>query len=76
MGQLTGSIAHELNQPLTGILSNAQAAEMMLKRGECDYDELTEIMAEIVADKKRRRDRFRQSTETGFRFNRSWSTSS
>jgi PAS domain S-box-containing protein len=53
MGQLTGSIAHELNQPLTGILSNAQAAEMMLKRGECDYDELTEIMAEIVADTKR-----------------------
>jgi C4-dicarboxylate-specific signal transduction histidine kinase len=53
MGQLTGSIAHELNQPLTGILSNAQAAEMMLERGECDYDELAEIMAEIVADTKR-----------------------
>jgi len=53
MGQLTGSIAHELNQPLTGILSNAQAAEMMLKRGECDHDELAEIMAEIVADTKR-----------------------
>jgi len=53
MGQLTGSIAHELNQPLTGILSNAQAAEMMLKRGECDFDELAEIMAEIVADTKR-----------------------
>jgi len=53
MGQLTGSIAHELNQPLTGILSNAQAAEMMLKRGECDFDELAEIMAEIVTDTKR-----------------------
>ena len=53
MGQLTGSIAHELNQPLTGILSNAQAAEMMLKRGECDFDELAEIMSEIVADTKR-----------------------
>jgi len=53
MGQLTGSIAHELNQPLTGILSNAQAAEMMLERGECDFDELAEIMAEIVADTKR-----------------------
>jgi signal transduction histidine kinase len=53
MGQITGSIAHELNQPLTGILSNAQAAEMMLERGECDYDELAEIMAEIVADTKR-----------------------
>jgi C4-dicarboxylate-specific signal transduction histidine kinase len=53
MGQLTGSIAHELNQPLTGILSNAQAAEMMLKRGDCDFDELAEIMSEIVADTKR-----------------------
>jgi PAS domain S-box-containing protein len=53
MGQLTGSIAHELNQPLTGILSNAQAVEMMLKRGECDFDELAEIMSEIVADTKR-----------------------
>ena len=29
--QLTGAIAHELNQPLTGILSNAQAAEILIK---------------------------------------------
>ena len=53
MGQLTGSIAHELNQPLTGILSNAQAAELLLESGQWDSDELAEIMAEIVSDTKR-----------------------
>jgi PAS domain S-box-containing protein len=53
MGQLTGSIAHELNQPLTGILSNAQAAEMMINSGQWDNEELAEIMADIVADTKR-----------------------
>jgi C4-dicarboxylate-specific signal transduction histidine kinase len=53
MGQLTGSIAHELNQPLTGILSNAQAAELMIKSGKWKNEELAEILAEIVADTKR-----------------------
>jgi hypothetical protein len=53
MGQLTGSISHELNQPLTGILSNAQAAELLLESGRADYDELKVIVAEIVSDTKR-----------------------
>ena len=53
MGKLTGSISHELNQPLTGILSNAQAAEIMIKKGQCEHDELADIMAEIAADAKR-----------------------
>jgi PAS domain S-box-containing protein len=53
MGQLTGSISHELNQPLTGILSNAQAAELLIERGQLERDEMAEIMAEIVADAKR-----------------------
>ena len=53
MGQLTGSIAHELNQPLTGILGNAQAAELMLKSGRWETAELEEILAEIIADTKR-----------------------
>ena len=53
MGQLTGSIAHELNQPLTGILSNAQAAELILQ-GDCwERNELAEIMTDIVVDTKR-----------------------
>ena len=53
LGQLTGSIAHELNQPLTGILSNAQAAELLINSGQWEREELAEIMAEIVADTKR-----------------------
>jgi len=53
MGQLTGSIAHELNQPLTGILSNAQAGEMMINKGQYNNDELAEILADIAADAKR-----------------------
>ena len=53
LGQLRGSIAHELNQPLTGILSNAQAAELMLESDRCTRDELARVMSEIVADAKR-----------------------
>ncbi len=53
MGQLTGSIAHELNQPLTGILSNAQAAELILKSKNWNLEEVKEILAEIVGDTKR-----------------------
>ncbi len=56
MGQLAGSIAHELNQPLTGILSNAQAAELMIDTGQLDDDEAAEILAGIVSDAKRARD--------------------
>jgi PAS domain S-box-containing protein len=53
MGQLTGSIAHELSQPLTGILSNAQALEMILKKDRGESGEMTEIVEEIIADAKR-----------------------
>ena len=53
MGQLTGSIAHELNQPLTGILANSQAAEIMLQSETFESKELSEIMRDIVADTKR-----------------------
>ena len=53
MGQLTGSISHELNQPLTGILGNAQAAELLIRRDPCDLDEIAEILADIAADAMR-----------------------
>jgi PAS domain S-box-containing protein len=56
MGLLTGSIAHELNQPLTGILSNAQAAEMMIAAGPWEEEEIKEILGGIVSDTKRARD--------------------
>lgn len=69
MGQLTGSIAHELNQPLTGILSNAQAGELMIKGGKCTCDEMGEIIEDVISDAKRAgavirnlRELFRQQT--------------
>jgi len=53
MGHLTASIAHELNQPLTGILSNAQASEMLIDRGECNCEDMKEIMKDVISDAKR-----------------------
>jgi signal transduction histidine kinase len=63
MGQLTGSTAHELNQPLTGILSNAQAAELMIQNDKWEHEEFEEIIAEIVADTKRAGDVIRNLRE-------------
>jgi two-component system sensor kinase FixL len=48
LGALSGSLAHELNQPLTAILSNAQAAQKLLADGAVDVEELHQILAEIV----------------------------
>jgi signal transduction histidine kinase len=57
MGEIAAALAHELNQPLTAILGNAQAAEKMLATDRAtDPDELREILADIVRDDKRARD--------------------
>lgn len=53
LGELSGSLAHELNQPLAAILSNAQAAEQFLRDDVVDVHELRQILAEIVAEDKR-----------------------
>jgi PAS domain S-box-containing protein len=53
MGEISSSLAHELNQPLTAILSNAQAALQMLSKGSPDMDEIREILADIAADDQR-----------------------
>jgi PAS domain S-box-containing protein len=50
LGQLAGALAHELRQPLTAILSNAQAAQRLLARGELNVKELNGILDDIVAD--------------------------
>jgi signal transduction histidine kinase len=52
-GELTTSIAHELNQPLGAILTNAETAESMLKGTTPDLDELREILADIRRDDQR-----------------------
>lgn len=48
LGELSGAIAHELNQPLTAILSNAQAAKRLLTRPEVDRAEIQQIVSDIV----------------------------
>jgi len=53
IGELTTSLAHELNQPLTAILSNAQAGQRVLGTAPLDLEELGEILKDIVEDDKR-----------------------
>ncbi len=53
MGELTASLAHELNQPLTAILNNAQVAQRVLAAEVVDVGEMREILNDIVADDKR-----------------------
>lgn len=48
LGELSGTLAHELNQPLTAILSNAQAAQRFLRQPRPDLNELREILHDIV----------------------------
>jgi signal transduction histidine kinase len=52
-GELTSSIAHELNQPLGSILTNAETAELMLKSPNPDIEEIKEILADIRRDDHR-----------------------
>ena len=53
VGELSGSLAHELNRPLGAILSNAQAAQRMLANGGVDIAEFREILNDIVSEDKR-----------------------
>lgn len=53
VGELTTSIAHELNQPLGSILTNAETAELMLKSASPDISELRQILADIRRDDQR-----------------------
>ena len=50
LGELTASIAHEINQPLGAILSNADAAELLLESESPPLDELRKILADIRSD--------------------------
>src|SRR5215470_2881374 len=52
-GALTAAIAHELNQPLTAILSNAQAGLAYLQQGEGKLQEVRAVLESVVRDDKR-----------------------
>jgi signal transduction histidine kinase len=53
LGALSGALAHELNQPLTSILANAQAGASMLASERPDLTELSAVRDDIVADDRR-----------------------
>ena len=53
LGELTGALAHELNQPLAAMLSNAQAALRMLDTSSLEPSLLAEVLRDIVADDRR-----------------------
>ena len=50
---LSSSIAHELNQPLGAILSNTEAAQILLKSNPPDLTQIGDILGDIVRDEQR-----------------------
>ena len=53
LGELVSALAHELNQPLTAILSNSQAVLRFMDNDQVDMGELHDILEDIVRDDKR-----------------------
>lgn len=53
VGELAGALAHEINQPLAAILSNAQAAQRFLRRHRPDTEQVKQIVADIIDDDRR-----------------------
>ncbi len=53
LGELSGALAHKLNQPLTSILANAQTGAGLLENQAFDVEEMRDILNDIVLDNKR-----------------------
>jgi two-component system, LuxR family, sensor kinase FixL len=53
VGELSSALAHELYQPLSAILSNAQAAQLLMARGNFEPKQIRDILDDIVQDDKR-----------------------
>jgi PAS domain S-box-containing protein len=60
LGELAASIAHEVNQPLGAILSNADAAAMLMESPDPPLDEVREILSDIRRDDMRASEVIRQ----------------
>ena len=56
LGEISASLAHELNQPLGSIMNNAGAAEMLIKSGAASTQQLNEILSDIKRDDQRASD--------------------
>lgn len=53
LSEITAALAHEINQPLTTVLSNAQAARRFISSGAADSGEILAILDDIIRDNKR-----------------------
>jgi C4-dicarboxylate-specific signal transduction histidine kinase len=53
IGELSGALAHELNQPLAAILANAEAGERLLAQTPPDLAEVRSILEDIAEDDRR-----------------------
>ncbi|MFK5920810.1 MAG: HAMP domain-containing sensor histidine kinase [Verrucomicrobiota bacterium] len=53
LGELASALAHEINQPLSAILTNAQAGSRFLKKENPDLSEIDDILHDIVRDDNR-----------------------
>jgi PAS domain S-box-containing protein len=56
LGELTASLAHEINQPIGAAATNAQACLRFLNRGQPDVPEAREAALEMVKDARRAAD--------------------
>jgi two-component system sensor kinase FixL len=56
MGELAASLAHEVNNPLGAMVTNASAGQRLIARGNVETEELNDLLADIVADGHRARE--------------------
>jgi PAS domain S-box-containing protein len=53
MGEMAGALAHELNQPLTGIVNNASAGRRFIAKGRADLPKLDSLFEAVLSDGRR-----------------------
>ena len=53
LGEMTASLAHELNQPLSAIVNNATAGMQYMDKGKLNPERLRDILTDVVADGRR-----------------------
>jgi two-component system, LuxR family, sensor kinase FixL len=56
MGELAASLAHEINNPLGAMVTNASVGQRLIAQGKMDSDEFRELLGDIVADGHRARE--------------------